>query len=349
MTKSPSRRFRAAFARGLFAIAAMSMGAPAFAHDWCVSTAADLRAKLLLAQANGEDDTIKLVHGTYLADNAPFTFDSTETFGLTIHGGFDSACTQTVQDPRFTILDGAHSHAVFRSQSTGSLVLRYMTIQNGTNNGSAGGGIQIYGTGANSSVVLAVNILRNNTSDFAACVGFIDVEGMVHLNGNLIIDNSTPAAGGLSIDAGPNALIYVTNNTIANNTTGNASAGFLYIPGSNNAVPNAYFSNNIMWNNAAGSDVQFFGTGMQFNNNDIEVVDGFQTAGSSANLSQNPVFASATDFHLSPSSPLLGIGLLAPTGGIPGVDLEGHPRTYNGHVDLGAYERGDEIFTNGYD
>jgi hypothetical protein len=236
---------------------------------------------------------------------------------------------------------------VFSSSSTGSLALRYMTFQHGTNNGSAGGGIHVFGTGPDSSVVLAVNILRNNSSDYAACVGFIQVEGTVHVNGNLIVNNHTPAAGGLSIDAGANAIAYVTNNTIANNTTGNSTAGFLYVPGSNNMTPDAYFSNNIMWNNVAGSDVQFFGPGIQFNNNDIAVINGFQTAGSGANLSVDPVFASSSDFHLAATSPLLGIGLLAPDGGLPGVDLEGHPRTFAGLVDLGAYERGDEIFADG--
>jgi hypothetical protein len=343
-----SRRTTVAFARILLAVSAM-VAVPAGAHVWCVSTAADLQAKLLLAQANGEDDMIKLVRGTYAVGTGPFIFHSTETFGLVINGGFDAGCTQTAQDPRLTILDGGNAHAVFHGEIAGNLALRYMTMQNGRNDGSAGGGIQILGTGTDSSVVLGINILRNNASDYAACVGYIDVEGTVHVNGNLIVGNSTPAAGGLSIDAGASALIYVTNNTIANNTTGNATAGFVYVPGSNTASPNAYFSNNIMWDNVAGSDVQFFGTGIQFNNNDIGVIAGFQTAGSSANLSADPGFASATDFHLAATSPLLGIGLLAPTGGLPNIDLEGHPRTFGGLVDLGAYERGDEIFAYGFE
>ena len=56
---TPSRRV-AALARILFAIVATTALTPAIAHTWCVSTAADLRAKLLVAQSNGEDDTIKL-------------------------------------------------------------------------------------------------------------------------------------------------------------------------------------------------------------------------------------------------------------------------------------------------
>lgn len=344
MTKRPSQLARIALARSLFAIVAMSVAVPAVATTWCVSTAVDLRAKLLLAQANGQDDTIKLVHGSYVADADAFRFQSNETFGLVINGGFNVGCTQTDKDPRGTILDGAGAHQVLYSVSKGNLALRYLTIQNGKFDGGAGGGIQISGTGTSSSVVLGINILRNNSSAFADSVGYINVEGTVHVNNNLIIDNHTPAAGGLSIDAGANAIVYMTNNTITNNTTGNATAGFLYISGNNPVVPNAYFSNNIMWNNIAGSDVQFFGGGMQFNNNDIGTINGFQSAGSGANLSQVPGFVSTSDYHLAVTSPLLGIGLFAPTGGLPIGDLDGHARDFNGLVDLGAYERGDQIF-----
>lgn len=348
MTKISLHQSWIAQVQFLFVILAASVSFPAAANTWCVSTAADLRAKLVLAQSNGEDDTIKLVHGTYVVNTDPFKFQSTETFGLVINGGFNVDCSQTVKDPRRTILDGAGIHQVFYSVSKGNLALRYLTIQNGRFDAGAGGGIQISGTGSSSSVVLGINILRNNSSAYADSVGFIDVEGTVHVNNNLIVDNHTPAAGGLSISAGPAAIAYVTNNTIANNMTGNTTAGFLYIENNNPAEPYAYVSNNIMWNNIAGSDVQFFG-GVQFNNNDIGLVSGFQTDGSGANTSQAPGFVSSSDYHLAGTSSLLAIGLFAPTGGLPMGDLEGHARDFNGLVDLGAYERGDEIFADGFE
>ncbi|MEP6882086.1 MAG: hypothetical protein ABI866_08840, partial [Dokdonella sp.] len=229
MTDAPLNHSRITIARCLVAIIAASACVPAVAHTWCVSTADDLRAKLVLAQSNGEDDTIKLVHGTYLVDTDPFKFQSVETFGLVINGGFDVGCTQTAKDPHRTILDGNGAHQVLYSSSKGNLALRYLTLQNGRFDGGAGGGIQINGTGPDSSVVLGINILRNNSSTFASCVGYINVEGSVHVNNNLIIDNHTPAAGGLSINAGASGFVYLTNNTIANNTTGNAIAGFVDI------------------------------------------------------------------------------------------------------------------------
>ena len=349
MTMTSLHHSRIALARCVLVFFAMLACAPATAHIWCVSTAADLRAKLLLAQSNGEDDTIKLVRGTYATGSNTFQFLSTETFGLAINGGFDAGCTQSSQDPRGTILDGGNAVQVFIGEIKGNLALRYLTIQNGKNDDSAGGGFYVHGVGAGSSVVLGINILRNNSSAYATCVGSIVTEGAVHINGNLIVENHTPAAGGLSVDAGASSLVYVTNNTIANNTTGSAASGFVYVGGSNTAVPGAYFTNNIMWNNVAGSDVQFFGTGMQFNNNDIHVIAGFQTAGSGLNVSVDPGFVSSSDYHLAATSPLLGTGTFTPPGGLPTVDLEGHARDSNGDVDLGAYERGDEIFADAFE
>lgn len=322
---------------------------PAAANVWCVSTAVDLRAKLVVAQANGEDDTIKLVRGTYLDGGNEFRYTSTQGFALVVNGGFDAGCTKTQQDPRLTILDGGGLTQVFSTDSHGSVAIRYLTIQNGRRDGSAGGGFQMYGTGAASAVILAINIFRNNTSDFATSVGAIVVEGAVHLNGNLIVDNHTPAANGLSINGGPNALVYLTNNTIAGNTTGNGSGGFVYFTSANAASPSLYASNNIMWGNTAGSDFQFFGGGAELIDNDIGVVDGFQTSGSTGNVSVAPGFISVSDYYLSATSPLLQAGTLTPIGGLPSVDLEGHPRTFNGFVDIGAYERGDTIFDDGFE
>ncbi|MEO5624909.1 MAG: hypothetical protein ABIQ70_02730 [Dokdonella sp.] len=322
---------------------------PAAAHVWCVSTAVDLRAKLLLAQANGEDDTIKLVRGTYLDGGNEFNFTSTEGYALVVNGGFDAGCTQTQEDPRLTILDGGGLTQVFSTDSHGSVAIRYLTIQNGRRDGSAGGGFQMYGTGAASAVILAVNIFRNNTSNFATSVGAILVEGAVHLNGNLIVDNHTPAANGLSINGGANALVYLTNNTITGNTTGNATGGFLYFTSANAASPSIYVSNNIMWGNTADSDFQFFGGGAELIDNDVGVVDGFQTSGSTGNVSVTPGFVGATDYHLAATSPLLQAGTVAPTGGLPNVDLEGHPRMFGGFVDLGVYERGDALFDDGFE
>jgi len=40
---------------------------------------------------------------------------------------------------------------------------------------------------------------------------------------------------------------------------------------------------------------------------------------------------------------------LNPASSLPTIDIEGHARTFNGTVDMGAYERGDEIFSGEFE
>ena len=63
----------------------------------------------------------------------------------------------------------------------------------------------------------------------------------------------------------------------------------------------------------------------------------------------DPHFVSTTVFHVEPNSPVITNGLLTPTGtALPAIDLDGHSRVWNGKVDMGAYELGDEIFKDGF-
>ncbi len=38
----------------------------------------------------------------------------------------------------------------------------------------------------------------------------------------------------------------------------------------------------------------------------------------------------------------------SPLDGLPTIDIRSLARTYNNHVDLGAYEQGDDIFRDGF-
>ena len=69
-------------------------------------------------------------------------------------------------------------------------------------------------------------------------------------------------------------------------------------------------------------------------------------AGSSANLSVDPRFSAADDWHLRPDSTLRNAGLLNPPGGLPSFDIEVQPRSYNASVDMGVYQHGDSIFAD---
>jgi hypothetical protein len=323
---------------------------PASAATWCVTTAAQFRTRLATAASNGEDDTINLARGIYLEANDEFMFNSNETFALDITGGYNADCSTLIRNPKLTILDGGGTIEVLNTNSKGAVSLRYLTIQNGRQSGSSGGGLSMAGTGAGSQVILYNNILRNNVSDYAVGAAIISVDGLIRVINNLITGNSAPGVGALYLDPGADSAVYLNNNTIAENTvTGTLNSTMVFINYTNPTVPNAYASNNVFWSNTGGSDMRFYDQRLQLNFNEYQNIVGIPFAASANNVTLNPGFAGPGNFNLLPSSLLLNLGLATPIGGLSPYDIEGHPRTYNGLIDFGAYERGDIIFGDGLD
>ncbi len=124
-----------------FSVAAGS----AQAHVFCVNSAnapADPQHGLRQALAaaadggayNAEDNTIRLVRGTYSVlptSVEGFTFSSTSGHKLDINGGYDADCSALIEDPAQTVLDGAGMYTVLVTSSTADVSLRWVTLQNG--------------------------------------------------------------------------------------------------------------------------------------------------------------------------------------------------------------------------
>ena len=318
------------------------VAAQAHAHVFCVGNASQFSVALATAASNGEADSIRLMRGVYAAGG--FSFNSAETFGLDIGGGYDAGCVTMKPDARLSVLDGGGQRQVLQVNSPGAMSISYLTVQNGMQSGSSGGGLQIGGAGA---ATLTNLILRNNMSDYAVGGAIINVQGDVRLENNLIINNSAPATAALYISLGLPGSVYVTNNTIAANVNSSPGNTAFYLNASSFGV-SAHISNNIFWGNTAVSDFYLSGSGVQLNNNDYGVLDGSPAAGSSGNFSVDPHFVAAGDWHLRSDSPALMTALVNPPGGLPQVDIEGHARSYNSSVDMGAYERGDAIFADAF-
>ncbi|MDQ1240632.1 MAG: hypothetical protein QG577_2818, partial [Thermodesulfobacteriota bacterium] len=68
----------------LFLIPTFSSGA-----NFCVTTGTELQTALTTAASNGEDDTIKIVQGTYTGN---FVYAFSEANNLTVEGGYTSSC-----------------------------------------------------------------------------------------------------------------------------------------------------------------------------------------------------------------------------------------------------------------
>jgi hypothetical protein len=312
----------------------------------CVTDVAGLQAALSAAEGNTTTTVIEVARGTYNLSGAALTFTSSAAGQgqLDITGGYSADCSTIIENPALTIIDGDSLSGVLSLTSTAGISVRYLTIQNGLKAQNAGLDVTVSGGG----IIIDYNIFRNNraTDERSALAASIGGSGNMHIDGNLIVDNTANSnVGGGEVDNLGTGSTYITNNTIANNTiTGTLFNGYggLFVYGSTS--PNV--SNNIFWGN---TNLDFDSTSNPvLVDNDYGTIGGNQSSNTGA-LNVDPQFSSSSNFHLLPSSPLLGAGTLSPAGGLPTIDVEGHPRSYNGFVDMGAYERGDVIFANNFD
>jgi hypothetical protein len=351
----------------------------AAAATFCVGSASDLTLALQTAQANSEDNDVRIRVGEYVAPAAEgWHIDLLlGDFSLSVVGGFtDEACTQRTFDAFATVLDGAHAVrplTIATSQSFGAansdhhITVSGLTFRNGSD--PSVGGLKV--------------------SDPGPIYG-----GIILIEGNAFIGNE--AAPG-TFDGGPALLaatdgpdfsggtgLVVRNNLFAENVGPDASAAFVY---SNNRVEfvnntftgNAttdetltdravlrYFTfsgitlaNNAFWaNNASGAaDVHDLSLTAVADlvNNDIETMVG-QPGSDIGTLSVDPSFADAAghDYALAADSPLIDAGFDTPAGGLSTFDLDGDERVQGAHVDIGAFEFGaaaadETIFADGFD
>jgi hypothetical protein len=325
------------------ALIAVASSAPAV----CVTDVQGFRDALDLATGSNSLTEIMVARGTYdlSATQLNFLSSTVDQGRVTIAGGYNQDCSTHINDPALTILDGGHQSKVLTLNGPGGFSVRYLTLRNGS---------YAYSTGLDitsaKEIIVDYNIIRDNSSTTGSfAMAIFETAGStddVHVDGNLLVGNTTVnsfAAGGVS--TGGSGKIYVTNNTVADNTVPNhpGDCGGLAINAG--ASGTAYASNNIFWNN---TPCDLSAAGVVLTNNDIGVIQGTIDPSSSGNLNVDPKFNPGA-YSLAADSPLLGQGKLAPPGGLPTLDIEGHPRSFMGTVDIGAYERGDKIFNYNFD
>jgi len=298
---------------------------------------------------NGEDNTIRIVRGTYSViptTVAGFDFVSTSGHKLDINGGYNADCSSLIEDPSLTVLDGAGAYGVMHTESAGDVSIRWITFQNGDAVGSDGGGLSMYLSAAASEAIVDYDIFRNNTTTIAGGGLIISGTGLAYIEDNLFTGNSAKNIAALFLTL-TDSTVYVVNNTATQNVNSGATTDDIAL---DDGPPNTvYVSNNVFWGNTATNELDFESSTVQFIDNDITSIDGTLAAGSGGNQNVDPLFVGAGDFRLSANSPLLNAGTLTPPGNLPSIDIRGYPRSFNGTVDLGAYERGDEIFAGGFD
>ena len=150
------------------------------------------------------------------------------------------------------------------------------------------GAVEIRGT----SVVIRNSTFRNNRSNNGGAL-FVDQSQSLITN-NLFTDNHAAGFGGAMLSSSSSNRII--NNTFSGNTSANFAGGLLLVSPLLDSVQNNIFYANT---SATGDPRISF---LQTDSTHYVTLFNFLQAGN------NPFFVSATDFHLSPSSPCRNAG-----------------------------------------
>ena len=246
-------------------------------------------------------------------------------------------------------------------------MFRNVTIKNNISDEGAGGGIYCMD---NSNPIFENVKISNNSADIVAGVKLVESNTIFI---NCIISNNTTnppynTTAGISCsnecslvlintmlikNSGPErAGIYLRNNsysTTVNNSFGdnNGNNTTIYLEENGNIE----LINSILWDNTENEIV--FYENYEPNYAEISYTDikggesGIQTNGNGTyywgpgNINENPMFVDTlnNNYQLRNNSPCIDAGTPDTTGlNLPGTDLAGNPRIYNGRIDIGAYE-----------
>ena len=203
----------------LLPLAGLLPAAPAAAANFCVSTAAQLSQALIDARFNGQDDTIRLVQGTYVG-NFQHIADLDD---LRVEGGWNAGCASRSLDPANTVLDGNASGRALNLFSVNPVGFSVdgVTVRNGRAPGGAsvnGGGLQIVAGNVTAGGTVAVTncIIRDNAAFQDGGGLYIYRGGNVSVSGSVLQNNS--AGYGAGLYSSDNTSITFTGNLVSGNS-----------------------------------------------------------------------------------------------------------------------------------
>jgi len=179
------------------------------------------------------------------------------------------------------------------------VIVKNLTVKNsGCEPGSCGGG----GDGGGIRLLGSSNITLQScrlTGNAAANGGGIFASGSTITVDHCLIDDNIAHNVGAGILVQSNSTASLTNVTVANNvwsnTFGNGGIGGIGFYSSN-----LQMTKSILW---ANSNKNFSGNGSGISSSDI---GGW--SGGTGDINGNPMFISATDYHLQSGSPATGMG-----------------------------------------
>ena len=191
------------------------------------------------------------------------------------------------------------------------------------------GGGGLFAVDATNVSLTNVRIINNRGTGLSHSFGAMSVS-------NSVIAENRGFGGGVS-SGGADATLDVVNSTIRRNRSicdFDSCSGGLGVDNGGTVD----LVNTIIWDNTAirggGDDVAIVGSSASADHCDLGDVSGSLTD-LGGNISSDPLFASATDAHLSAGSPAIDAGTCS---GAPATDFEGDARPTGSGCDIGADE-----------
>jgi len=248
-----------------------------FGATFCVNNASELQSALTTAVSNGENDTIKIVQGTYSGN---FIYASDESNSLTLKGGYTEGCASQTVDPANTILDGGGLDMVLAlgNNGTANFSLESLTFQNGSVTSSStvkdGGGLYAKTDG---HITLTNNAFNNNTSSSKGGGAYLFGEDIT-LTRNTFSDNTFGNGGGVYVDS--TGTVTLSQNVFTDNIsiyyTGGGGA---YLSGTNVTLNNNTFTGNTITGGRGG--------GAFISSSKITLTDNTFTANKATDMKRN--------------------------------------------------------------
>ena len=323
---------------------------PAHAATFCADTLPEIVAAMDAAKANGEDDDIRIVAGTYLLDETLRLGNiETESRALSFSGRWNADCSQASAGGAST-LSGRNARQILALSLPEDidLVIEDLAFTSGFAAFNATGGVLDI-SGARTILIdriqVYANVMENGDAPLSIATG--GTGAVLTVRNSLLFDNEAHETTGMRLSS-----LQGEVNVVGNTITANTSSIPCPCSGLNYAGSSAYtISNNLVWGNEGG-DVRINPLDAIHLHNDIgQLAAGSNPpgSGSSGDVSIDPMF-DADGVHLLPESALIDAGISSAPGGIGDLDGARGPRVTGSSVDIGAFEfAGDLIFRDGFD
>lgn len=354
------------FSRALFALPMLALIGAHSAHAVCVSTTAQLYAKL--AESEQQPDnvpyTIKLVQGFYGFGG----YRDNPTSQFTLAGGYtDSSCTTRVINPDNTVIDfnGDGFLSIYQSTASpiGSVTIEGITFRNGEGVAFDSGKYNHVGADDPGNVVLRNVRFTNLTSNANGqnSVEYMPVElgsrkGSVSVI-NTVFDHlhqslaSTTCQAQISLDDAASVLMMFDSIE----TSGGQS--FCINPDADGDTNIVQLFNSIIWSSdglygqyqplhlgdgpdSAPLDVSLYSNTISGYDGPSTVQDFFTRSANPQDRPQwiNPVAGAGGNYGLLPTSTAINSGFPVAIVGYPAIDIASNPRLVGATVDRGAVE-----------